>query len=63
MNRCKYTYLHTTNPFPDKHFCLKFCRLDGKVVDESNFNFSVFDLILYLGLYLGFIKVFGIYKK
>ena len=42
---------------PDKSFCLKFCRLDGNV-DELSFNFSVVDLILYFGLYLGFIKVF-----
>ena len=33
------------------------------MVDESTFNYSVFDLILYLGLYLGFIKVFGIYMN
>ena len=48
-------------PDPDNNFCLKFCRLDGNM-DDLGFNFSVVDLILYLGLYLGFFKVFIIKK-
>ena len=46
-------------PDPDNNFCLKFCRLHGNV-DDLSFNFSVVDLISFLGLYLGFIKVFVI---
>ena len=41
----------------DNNFCLKICRLDANV-DEKSLNFSLVDLILSLGLYLGFIKVF-----
>ena len=44
-------------PDPDNTFCLKFCILAGNV-DELSLNLSVVDLILYLGLYLGFFKVF-----
>ena len=43
-------------PDPDNNFRLEFCILDGKVDDETTFNFSVFDLILYLDFYLGFIQ-------
>ena len=49
-------------PDPDNNFCLKFCRLDGNM-DDLGFNFSVVDIILYLGLYLGFFKVFIIKKR
>ena len=48
---------------PDKNFCLKFRRLDGKVDDETTSNFSVCDVFLYFGLSPGFIKVFGLYRK
>ena len=47
-------------PDPDDIFRLKFCRLDGKVGDESSFNFSVVGLIFDLGLYLDLISVFNI---
>ena len=50
-------------PDPDNNFCLKLCILDGKVDDESSFNLSVVDIILYLELYLGFTKVCGLYSK
>ena len=47
-------------PDLDNNFSLKFCRVDGKVGDESSFNFSVVGIILYLGLYLDLISVFVI---
>ena len=33
-------YLCSTKPDPDNNFCLKFCRVDGKI-DESSIKFSV----------------------
>ena len=45
-------------PSPDKSFCLKLCKFEVKLVEESTFGFYLCGIFLYLGLYLDFIRVF-----
>ena len=57
---CKYSYLHSTNPFPDNSFYFNVCRCGGK------FNLVLFFSCLVLGLCLlecnlDFSIVLGIY--